>query len=176
MKMFSCHRRLSSSLKSTFSGEGVQMHPGRRIKFLTIFSRSRFCSSRWVCLTCWLRHLRGVDGAAEALMKAVQDPDRLGVRVWRRFSHATCVLPSVPEKRCFLGPVCFCVVRRDGDAAVSRPELPSFQFISLSVAVWQRRAKCHGSGSERKEEKGVGLQAGGGLFTLLSVTLRWLVS
>lgn len=44
--------------------------------------------------------------------------------LWGRFSHAMCVLPSVPEKRCFLGPVCSCVVGRDG---------PSFLPPGLSL-------------------------------------------
>ena len=42
--------------------------------------------------------------------------------------------------------------------------------LSLSVAVQQKGAKCHSSGSERKGR--VGLQASGrGVFTLLSLTL-----
>lgn len=48
------------------------MHPGGRIKLLPIFS-----SPRWVRLTCWPSHLRGVGGADEARTKAVLDPDRL---------------------------------------------------------------------------------------------------
>lgn len=84
--------------------------------------------------------------------------------------------PPSPRNAVSWGPVCFCVVGRDG---------PSFLPPGLSLYLLlfgSGGAKCHGSGSERKEEKGVGLQAGGwrggggGLFTLLCVTLRWLVS
>lgn len=48
--------------------------------------------------------------------------------------HAAWVLPSVPEKRTILGPVCSCVDRGGGGAGVARPELPSSRCISLSVA------------------------------------------
>lgn len=95
-----------------------------------------------------------------ACIKAVSDPDWLAVSDWRHLSHAMCVLPSVPEKRWFPRPVCFCVVRRGGDAVISRPAFPS-SLLSLYLLLLGRKG-LNVTAQDGREKRSVGLQAVGG--------------